>query len=160
MTVKDGVKHPFKRKLNLGQENMPWSTQVVMSSLPANQLPRSLKKDGARAVCAVESILKQQDLKLKNRHWYNTKQRYYRAEFNVRVLILAASLKFEIVGKDGKFFLIKKDRRANTDLNAGTTVSTKSDEIEVKWMQSTQNDVTHDVAPISYGLEDARVIQR
>lgn len=102
MTVKDGVKHPFKRKLNLGQENMPWSTQVVMSSLPASQLPRSLKKDGARAVCAVESILKQQDLKLKNRHWYNTKQRYYRAEFNVRVLILAASLKFEIVGKDGK----------------------------------------------------------
>jgi hypothetical protein len=62
-----------------------------------------LKRDGARAVCAVESVLKSQDLKLKNRHWYNTKPRYYRAEFNVRVLILAASLKFEIVGKDGEF---------------------------------------------------------
>lgn len=103
VTVKDGVQHPFKRKLNLGQERTPWATQVVMSFLPANQLPRSLKKDGARAVCAVESILKSQDLKLKNRHWYNTKPRYYRAEFNVRVLILAASLRFEIMGKDGKF---------------------------------------------------------
>jgi hypothetical protein len=55
--------------------------------------------------------------------------------------------------------MINKDRKTNTDLEAGTTVSTESDEIEVKWMQSTQNDVTHDVAPISYGLEDARVIQ-
>lgn len=86
----------------MGQEQMPWATQVVMSSLPANQLPRSLKRDGARAVCAVESLLKSQDLKLKNRHWYNMKPRYYRAEFNVRVLILAASLRFEIVGKDGE----------------------------------------------------------
>ena len=72
---------------------------------------------------------------------YNRKQRYYRAEFNVRVLILAASLRFEIVGKDG------------------TTVSIKSDEIEVKWMPSTKNDVTHDVAPISYGLEDAATVR-
>lgn len=69
VTVKDGVQHPFKRKLNLGQERNPWATQVVMSFLPANQLPRSLKRDGARAVCAVESVLKSQDMKLKNRHW-------------------------------------------------------------------------------------------
>jgi hypothetical protein len=44
-------------------------------------------------------------------------------------------------------------------MEAGITVSTKSDEIEVKWMPSTKNDITHDVTDISYGLEDAQGVR-
>jgi hypothetical protein len=72
-----------------------------MSTLPAAELPRSLKKEGAKSVCAVESVLSHRDMKKKNRHWYNRGPEYYRAEFDMRVIIGAADLKFEMLGKDG-----------------------------------------------------------
>jgi Tfp pilus assembly protein PilW len=40
-----------------------------MSSLPAVQLPRSMKRGGVKTVCAVESVISDSDMKLKNRHW-------------------------------------------------------------------------------------------
>jgi len=40
-----------------------------MSSLPAAQLPRSMKRGGVKAVCAIESVISDSDMKLKNRHW-------------------------------------------------------------------------------------------
>jgi ABC-type xylose transport system substrate-binding protein len=43
-----------------------------MSSLPAIQLPRSMKRAGVKTVCAVESVILDSDMKLKNRHWYVT----------------------------------------------------------------------------------------
>jgi hypothetical protein len=74
---------------------------MVMSTLPAAELPRSLKKEGAKSVCAVESVLSHRDMKKKNRHWYSRGPEYYRAEFDMRVIIGAADLKFEMLGKDG-----------------------------------------------------------
>lgn len=41
-------------------------------------------------------------MKRKNRHWYNFKPEYNRAEFDVKVLIGAADVKFELWGKNGK----------------------------------------------------------
>jgi hypothetical protein len=71
--------------------------------------------DGAQQVCAVESVLSERDMKLKNRHWYNFGPKYLRAEFLVQIIIGAANLKFQIVGKDG-------------------VVSRGPDEVEVQWM--------------------------
>jgi hypothetical protein len=134
--VKDGVAKPFKRKLDPGQERMPWSCQILMSTNPATQLPQSLRGQGAKAVCAVQSLMNDKDMKLKNRHWYNRKPRYFRAEFSVRVLVGQASLKFEVVGKDG-------------------VVSTGSEDIKVQWMMSTSEDdeARNKVTGVSYGLE-------
>lgn len=97
----------------MGQEDNPWKTRIVMSKLPANQLPSSMRGEGASEVCAVEVVLNHGDMKRKNRHWYNLGKEYNRAEFEVRMLI-GAGLRFEIWSKDGL--------RSKTH-----------DEIEVEW---------------------------
>jgi hypothetical protein len=40
-----------------------------MSTLPALQLPRSLKREGVKSVCHIEATIDHRDMKLKNRHW-------------------------------------------------------------------------------------------
>lgn len=84
----------------MGKEREPWKTRIVMSHLPVHQLPSSLKRAGAREICAVEAILNPRDMKRKNRHWYEFGKEYNRAEFEVRMLI-GAGLRFEIWSKDG-----------------------------------------------------------
>lgn len=84
----------------MGKEREPWKTRIVMSHLPVNQLPSSLKKGGAREICAVETMLHPRDMKRKNRHWYNIGKEFNRAEFEVRMLI-GAGLRFEIWSRDG-----------------------------------------------------------
>jgi len=88
-------------------------------------------------VCAVESVIKDKDMKLKNRHWYNSKPKYFRAEFSVKVLISQASLKFEVVGKDG-------------------IISATHNDIKVEWMMSAdeRDDAQQKVTEESYGLEE------
>ena len=53
-------------------------------------------------------------MKLKNRHWYNFGEQYQRAEFVVKIIIGAADLKFQLLGKTG-------------------TISKEHEEIEVQW---------------------------
>ncbi len=100
--------HGHPRMLHLGLNDHPWNTQVVMSTLPADLLPTSLNKSGAQRVCKVESSLPQ-DLKLKNRHWYNAGPQYLRAEFDMQVLIGPADLRFQTLSKDG---IISRDHAA------------------------------------------------
>ena len=95
-----GASQRYRLKLDMGKEREPWKTRIVMSTLPAHQLPSSLRRDGAREVCAVEAILSPQDMKRKNRHWYNLGREYNRAEFEVR-LIVGTGLKFQIWNADG-----------------------------------------------------------
>ena len=136
MSAEKGVARPFKRKIDPEKVRMPWTVQILMSTYPSNQLPRSLKWPGAKAICAVESVVQEKDMKLKNRHWYNSKPRYFRAEFSVRVLIGQASLKFEVVGKDG-------------------VISANHEDIKVEWIMSTseQEEAKEKVNKVSGGLE-------
>src|SRR5436190_4922852 len=94
-------------KLNPGDGRKSWNAQIVMSTLPAHQLPRSMTRGGAKLVCAVESVLGDVELKLKNRHWYNTGEMYLRAKFDVKVILGAADLKFQLWSKGGR--IISKD---------------------------------------------------
>jgi len=88
---------------------------VVMSTVPSEHLPRSMKHDGAKTLCDVESVLNDVDMKLKNRHWYNRGEKYVRAEFDVKVILGAADLKFQLWSKGGK------------------VCSRDHDAIEIKW---------------------------
>lgn len=106
---------------------------MVLSALPVSELPGSLKKEGSRAVCAVESVLSHRDMKKKNRHWYNLGPPYYRAEFDMRVIIGAADLKFEMVGIDG-------------------VVSKPHDEVAVQWANATEVRPQEEVEEIFGGL--------
>lgn len=108
VSVEQGVKQHYSLKVQPGQEHLPWNTQVVMSTLPAHLLPKSLNKSGAQHVCKVVSSLPQ-DMKRKNRHWYNAGPQYLRTEFDMQVLIGPADLKFQILSKDG---IISRDHAA------------------------------------------------
>ena len=95
-----GASQRYRLKLDMGREREPWRTRIVMSTLPVSMLPPSLKRDGAKEVCGVETMLDPRDMKRKNRHWYQFGREYNRAEFEVRVLV-GTGLRFEIWSKDG-----------------------------------------------------------
>jgi hypothetical protein len=73
--------------------------------------------------CEVESVLDGADMKRKNRHWYNFAPEYNRAEFDVKVLIGAADVRFQLWGKNGR-------------------KSKDHSEIAVKWEPPPQNGAT------------------
>ncbi|KAH0173608.1 hypothetical protein KCU67_g1193, partial [Aureobasidium melanogenum] len=98
VSVEKGISEPYRMKINVGQETVPWRTQVVMCSLPAAQLPKSIKHHSVKSVCHIESVLDPLDMKLKNRHWYNIKPRYKRAQFVLKVLLGSADMRFQLWG--------------------------------------------------------------
>jgi hypothetical protein len=69
ISVEKGINEAYRLKINLGQETIPWRTQVVMCGLPSEQLPKSTKHSSVKSVCHIESVLNPLDMKLKNRHW-------------------------------------------------------------------------------------------
>lgn len=69
VSVKDGVAHPYSLKFDRGVEDFPWSTHIVMSSLPADQLPRILKHRGVKPLCVLESCIDHRALTIENPHW-------------------------------------------------------------------------------------------
>ena len=73
-----------------------------MSTEPRERLPTSLDQDGAKILCGVASDLKGKgvEMKLKNHHWYNKGGRYLRVRFDIRVILGAADLKFQLQSKD------------------------------------------------------------
>lgn len=94
------ISERYRYKIPLGKENEPWRTYIVMSALPVDQLPRSLRYEGVKELCSVETVLKACDMKRKNHRWYNLKKEYNLADFEVRLLI-GTGLRFEICGTDG-----------------------------------------------------------
>ena len=99
-----GVMKPFLIKIKPGQEDKPWRNQIIMSNNPRDKLPSNLRQDGAKRLCAIESVLKDKDveMKLKNRHWYSQREKYLRFKFDVKVILGAADLKFQLQTKDKK----------------------------------------------------------
>ncbi|KAK5077366.1 hypothetical protein LTR70_010308 [Exophiala xenobiotica] len=101
ISVRDGIRLHYCLKMNLGEENKAWKTQFVMSSNPSTQLPQSTKHGGVKTICTVESRLNSAGMKLKNRHWYQFRPPFWRAGFDVKVMVGSADPKFQIWGKDG-----------------------------------------------------------
>lgn len=116
----EGVLKPYVMKMDPGKEGRLWQTHVVISTVPREQLPRSLNQDGAKRLCDVEAVLKDTgvEMKRKNRHWYSRGNQYLRARFNIKVIVGAADIKFQLQTKDQKVF------------------SNDHDTIEVRWEAS------------------------
>lgn len=100
MDASKGARKNFRMRLPMNKETELWKTSIVMSPLPAPELPQSLRQGGARHVCDLEFSLHPKDLKRKNRHWYDLAREYSRAEFEVRMLV-GTGLRFEVWGSDG-----------------------------------------------------------
>ena len=110
------IQHNFTVKRNPGQEHQPWQTDIVVSELPRGQLPRSLKRAGAKNLCTIVATLDSKDVTRKNHQWYKVgRSEYSIAEYTVKVLINPADMKFQIWSKDHQ------------------RISRDHDAIEVKW---------------------------
>ncbi|KAH7007838.1 hypothetical protein B0J12DRAFT_753154 [Macrophomina phaseolina] len=107
VSVKDGINRPFTIKFDKDRDQKSFSSRIVVSHLPRRQLPDSMasgidisvgtqQAGSVKDICVVRSLLHEGDMKLKNRHWYQWKPRYWRARFDLKVLIGSADLRFEI----------------------------------------------------------------
>jgi hypothetical protein len=112
---KDGISVPYKLKIPIGKENDTWQAQIVTSGMKASRLPQSMSKGGVEEVCRIESRFDARSMTLKNHHWYNLKHQYSLADFDVKVIVGPADLKFQLVTKNGE------------------ALSDDHDEIEVMW---------------------------
>jgi len=100
----EGISQPYVIKIPPGKESGKWLTGIVMSTLPAEHLPSNINQDGVEKICTVHSVLKESvgDAKLKNRHWYNRGEKYLRLRFNIKVILGAADIRFQLHSKDGQ----------------------------------------------------------
>ena len=98
----NGISKRFSLNIKPGEEYQPWKTSIVISYEPREQLPTSMYQDGVWILCALESVLKDEvmDMKLKNRHWYNTGETFLHVRFFLRVILGPADIKFQIQSED------------------------------------------------------------
>ena len=99
----DGFSKPYWLRVKPGDEYKPWKTNIIMSTEPLERLPTCLGQDGAKIICGIESVLKDKgvDMKMKNRHFFNRGERFLRARFDVKVILGAADIKFQLQSKNG-----------------------------------------------------------
>ncbi|OJD32669.1 actin-like atpase domain-containing protein [Diplodia corticola] len=121
-----GVRYKYRVKRDLGAETLPWRATVVMSQLPPNQLPRSLKAYGVTPVCVLHASLMASEVHRKNRRWYAWAREHWSAELELRVFVGPADLRFELWGQNGP-------------LNMGDGV------VSVDWEAPSQMDSAHEI---------------
>ena len=97
----DGILKPYSLKVRPGHYDAKWKTHVVMCSLPREQLPTNMGGSEVSRLCDITSSLKGKNLdtKVKNRHWYSRGERYMRVNFDVRVILGPADVKFRMESK-------------------------------------------------------------
>ena len=108
----EGFKRPFRLKIAKGYEDEAFEAQLVMSDRPAKTLPRSLRGDSVSRVCNVAARFGQQDfaghslqhIKHKKGNPFSRRPEHFIADFDLKVIVGSADLKFELVGKDGQKF--------------------------------------------------------
>ena len=97
----DGILKPYSLKVRPGDYYAKWQTHVVISGLPRNELPTNYRQAEVSLLCDITSSLmgKDVDTKEKNRHWYNRGERYMRVNFDIRVILGPADVKFRMESK-------------------------------------------------------------
>ncbi|KAL4997404.1 hypothetical protein BDV10DRAFT_195126 [Aspergillus recurvatus] len=104
-----GISKDFQLKMKPGEEHLPWKVHIVMSTAPRYRLPKSMASgtatgtgpgEGVQHVCSLDITTDDVDRKLKNRRWFNMRPRYWRAVFDVRVVVGAADLTFQLWSRE------------------------------------------------------------
>ncbi|KAL4881276.1 hypothetical protein BJY04DRAFT_189497 [Aspergillus karnatakaensis] len=116
-----GVSKDFQLKMKPGEEHLPWKVFIVMSMSPPESLPHSMRGEEVHRVCSLDISTDHVDRKLKNRRWYSLRPQYWRATFNVRVVVGAADLTFQLWSKEER-------------------IQTSHEPIKVQWMPAVAAD--------------------
>lgn len=124
----DGILKPYTLKVKPGHYQAKWQTHVVMCGLPREQLPTNISQSEVSRLCDINSSLKGKDIEMKekNRHWYNRGERYMRVNFNIRVILGPADVKFRMESKGRE------------------VLSEDHDSIQVIWKPSPENSSSPD----------------
>ncbi|MCJ1404496.1 hypothetical protein MMC11_007722 [Xylographa trunciseda] len=112
----NSVRKPYHMCFSPAAPAKRWKAQMVMSDLPYEQLPTSMKWGGAEHICSLEAALAEGEMKVKNRRWYQPGPRYLRANFSVNVVIGVADLQFQLLDKDG---VARGENRATVEVEWG-----------------------------------------
>jgi hypothetical protein len=100
------VTHKFSRKLTPGDPRRAFPTSIVASHVDKQFLPLQINND-AEILCEIKSDLSGADerkFKKKNRHWWQFKAPYYRVDYQIRVVIGPADVRFELCKSCASFF--------------------------------------------------------
>ncbi|KAK4228838.1 hypothetical protein QBC38DRAFT_135987 [Podospora fimiseda] len=98
----------FEIRLAAGDTTRSWDSQIVISQNEPSFLPRSLKQAGAHKLCDVKSNLagvQQEQLVMKNKRGscFSRGKTWYICQFDVRVIVAPADLRFELWFAGQKF---------------------------------------------------------
>lgn len=103
-------------KVPEGTESKSFQAQFVMSENPANDLPQSLRYERVERLCTVTANFGREDFQPATKNLSTTPfkrirgglfskgKAHYIADFNLKVVIGSADLRFEVVSKDGRKF--------------------------------------------------------
>lgn len=98
VNVKETISHKFSRRLTPGDPRRAFPESIVQSDLDSQFLPFRMGP-GVRVLCEVKSDLSTVDekkFKMKNRHWWQFKQKYMRVDYMVKVVVGPADLSFQL----------------------------------------------------------------
>ncbi|KAL4901442.1 hypothetical protein BDW74DRAFT_159965 [Aspergillus multicolor] len=95
-----GISKSFQLKIPPGDEGVPWKAHIVSSDVPAGKLAKCVSGNGVERVCSLDISTEDVERKVKNGKWYSVRPRYCRATFEVRVVVGAADLSFQLWSKE------------------------------------------------------------
>ncbi|KAL8745997.1 MAG: hypothetical protein Q9190_001923 [Brigantiaea leucoxantha] len=90
--------HSFHRKISPGDPRRAFPTSIVESHADEDFLPHHLNQD-SHVVCEIESDLTSADeskFKERNRRFWNFGKHYYRVDYDIKVIIGPADIRFEL----------------------------------------------------------------
>ncbi|KAI9368234.1 hypothetical protein BJX61DRAFT_546732 [Aspergillus egyptiacus] len=91
-----GISKSFPRKIYPRDLSKPFTAQIVMSTLPRPQLPRSMSQAGAKLICELEVDTSRIDKKPKNHRWYHRAPVYFLVTVVVKFVMEGGGLGFEL----------------------------------------------------------------
>lgn len=94
----------FTRKITPGDPRRAFGDKVITSQLEQDFLPLQYGNGaGADMLCKITCDLSTADekkFKMKNRHWWQSGARYMRVQYEIRVVMGAADITFELCELD------------------------------------------------------------
>ena len=128
---------PYKLKIPIGKERETYKAHIVMSTMHPEDLPASLRHDGVSKVCQVEAKIDVKNMKVKKRHTIGKTSQWYLADFDIRVLVGFADLKFQISSRDGRNVYSREHTEIEVDWLPADSNSSPAEDMGQMWRSAT-----------------------
>ncbi|KAL8816329.1 MAG: hypothetical protein Q9223_004643 [Gallowayella weberi] len=99
VTLDEPITHGFHRKMPPGDPRRVFPTSIVESNADEQFLPHHMGAGDAHILCEIESDLSSADeskFKEKNKHFWNLGKHYFKIDYEIKVLIGPADVRFEL----------------------------------------------------------------